>query len=262
MIVIFSLEPRSAVTAYMLSRLNGAKPALFDHEKQYFFDEVTDARTADFDELYQEYREKFGKLDFLEDMKLYDIIKNDIFWALRFKALDNARLIMQALSKIEELGTKSYLSEGSPEAKEMRFRVKRVLSEFNRALRYVRFKRIEALRLSIAKASFENDIVDMVMRGEALRNQPGTTVAVHDEKSVFILINGQPYIARKTKIPLQPERKDFERFWSGLPGSAKNLILKDEMHELKEMPQIALPKSAESAEVPKTEIISLDSFTT
>ena len=260
MIVIFGLEPRSAIVAYMLTRLKSAKAVLFDREKQYYFDEVLDARIADFDQVYLEYRDKIGKLDFIEDRKLYEIMSNDIFWALRFKSLDTHSLTIQVLWLIQDKGMKEYLSESFPESKELRFRVKRVLAEYNRALRFIRFKRIDELKLSIAKASFENDIADMIMRAEASRNSSGTNVAIYDDESAAILINGQPYIGKRQKIPLVPEKKDFERFWTNLPESAKKLITKDEAHSIKDIPEIPAQKMEEQAESQKKEIASLDDF--
>jgi hypothetical protein len=260
MIVIFGLEPRSVVIAYMLARLRGAKPVAFEKGKQYYFDEVVDARSADFDGTYREFREKFGKLDFVEDKKLYDIIGNEIFWGLRFKALDTPTLVMRVLGLIHEKGTKEYLSEGPPEAKEMRFRVKRVLGEYNRAVRFIRFTRFSNLKLSLAKASFENDLVDMVLRAEARRNSPGTTVAIYDDESVAVLLNGQPYLGKRRKIPLAPEKIEFERFWGGLPESGMKLLMKDEKHSINEIPEIPLQKAVEAAAEQKKCIASLDDF--
>lgn len=259
MIVIFGLDPRSAVLAHILSRLRGAKPVLFNRDKQYFFDDVVDARAADFDSAYSEFRERYGKLDFVEDRKLYEIVSNEIFWGLRFKAIDTPSLMMRVISLMHENGTKEYLSESSPEAREMRFRVKRVLSEYNRAIRFVKFSRYSECKLSLARASFENDLVDMVMRAEAGRNPPGTTVAIYDDLSVAILINGQPYLARRQKIPLVPDRKEFERFWGGLPESGKRLLIKDEKHSLREIPEMP-PQKIEEQYGQKKGIASLDDF--
>lgn len=259
MIVIFGLDPRSAVLAHMLSRLHGAKPVLFNRDKQYFFDEVVDARAANFDDVYSEFRERYGKLDFVEDRKLYEIVSNEIFWGLRFKAMDTPSLMMRVISLMHEKGTKEYLSESLPEAREMRFRVKRVLAEYNRAIRFVRFSRYNECKLSLARASFENDLVDMVMRAEAGRNPPGTTVAIYDDLSVAILINGQPYLARRQKIPLAPDRKEFERFWGGLPESGKRLLIKDEEHSLREIPEMP-PQKLEEQHEQKKGIASLDDF--
>ena len=260
MIVIFSLEPRSAVLAFMLSKLKGAKPVLFDREKQYFFDEVADARIANFDEVYREFREKFGKLDFIEDGKLYDIVGNEIFWGLRFKAMDTPSLMMRVLGLMHEKGTKEYLSESLPEAREMRFRVKRVLAEYNRAVRFIRFSRYRDLKLSLARASFENDLADMVLRAEAGRCPPGTTVAISDDSSVVILVNGQPYLGKRQKIPLAPEKKEFERFWSGLPESGKKLLIRDEEHSIREIPEMPAQKAEEQATQQKKGVASLDDF--
>ena len=260
MIVVFGLEPRSAVIAYMLTRLRGAKPALFDREKWYFFDEVIDARKEDFDDTYRDFRERFGKLDFVEDRKLYEIISNEIFWGLRFKAIDTPALMMKVLGLIHEKGTKEYLSENLPEAREMRFRVKRVLAEYNRAVRFIRFTRYGDLKLSLARASFENDLADMVLRAEAGRNPPGTTVAIFDDLSIAILVNGQPYIGKKQKIPLSSEKKEFEHFWGGLPDSGKRLLAKDEEHSIREIPELPSQKAEELEAQQKKGIASLDDF--
>ncbi|MEM4262297.1 MAG: hypothetical protein QW505_03555 [Thermoplasmata archaeon] len=260
MIVVFGLEPRSAVIAYMLTKLRGAKPALFDREKRYYFDEVMDARQMNFDDTYRDFRERFGKLDFVEDRKLYEIISNDIFWGLRFKAIDTPALMMRVLGLMHEKGSKEYLSESLPEAREMRFRVKRVLAEYNRAVRFIRFTRYGNLRLSLARASFENDLVDMVLRAEAGRNPPGTTVAIFDDRSVAILVNGQPYVGKRQRIPLVPEKKEFEHFWGGLPDSGKRLLALDEEHSIKEIPEIPAQKAENLEAQQKKGVASLDDF--
>ena len=261
MIVVFGLEPRSVAIAYMLTRLKGAKAVLFDPEKQYFFDEIEDARRIDYGRIYEEYKEKFGELDFLEDHKLYEVFSADIFWSLRFRARDNVSLLFQVLNHIQTQGLKSYLSESTPETREMRFRVKRVLAEFNRALRFIRFINNPGLNLKIASASFDSDIADMVLRAEAGRSPPGYVIAVYDDKEVVILFNGEPFRARRQKIPLISERKDFKNFWSGLPESGRKVLVKDEEHSLKEMPSIIYPKEEEEKERSK-ESSSLDDFAT
>jgi hypothetical protein len=262
MITVFGLDPRSVVIAYMIAKVKGTKAVLNDPAKKYFFDAVEDARVADYDGTYAQYRERFGVIDFLEDRKLYDVICSDIFWALRFDSLDKATLVLQAIEQIALSGSKEYLSEGTAEAREMRFRVKRVLSEFNRALRYVKFTRYDEQKLSLASASFDNDICDMVMRGEATRCQEGSVVAIYDSGHVRILINGIPHLAKRQKVPLAPERKDFKRFWGGLPESGGSALVKDDVHFLKEIPSMIIPKMTESADkMTASESSTLDDFT-
>jgi hypothetical protein len=261
MIVLFGLEPRSVVVAHMLEKLRGTKAEMFSPERKFFFDQVEDARTVDFEAVYSEYREKHGKIDFLDDMKLYDVMSGEIFWALRFGALDRGPLVLQMLDKMGSEGTKGYLSESGPEAKEMRFRVKRVLAEFNRALRYVKFTKHDEARLSLASATFESDIADMVLRAEAARSPDGYTVAVYGEKTVSMIVNGRPFMARTQKVPLSPERKGFKHFWQGLPETGGELICKDDLHDIKEFPKILLPKGQDTPEkVLDRQTATLDDF--
>jgi len=261
MIVLFGLEPKSVVVAHMLEKLKGMKAAMLDPERKFFFDQVEDARTADYDATYAEYREKFGRIDFLEDPKLYEVMSGDIFWALRFGSLDRSSLVLQMLDKIGADGSKSYLSEATPESREMRFRVRRVLAEFNRALRYIKFTRFDDVKLSLASASFENDIADMVLRAEAARCPGGYSVAINGEKTVAIMINGRPFGAKIQKVPLSPERKGFKLFWGGLPESGGNLIWKDELHDITEFPSILLPKGQDLPEkVLDRQTSTLDDF--
>ena len=262
MITVFGLDPRSVVIAYMIFKIKGTKAVLHDPAKKYFFDAIDDARSADYDEIYAQYRERFGVIDFLEDRKLYDVISSDIFWALRFDSLDKATLVLQVIEQIAASGSKEYLSEGTAEAREMRFRVKRVLSEFNRALRFVKFTHHEELKLSLATASFDGDICDMVLRGEATRCPEGFVVAIYDSGHVHILLNGIPYLAKRQKVSLAPERKDFKRFWGGLPESGGSALTKDETHFLKEIPSMIIPKMTESADrTTASESSTLDDFT-
>jgi hypothetical protein len=262
MITVFGLDPRSLVIAYLISKIKGTKAVLHDPSKKYFFDAIEDARTADYDGTYAQYRERFGVIDFLEDRKLYDVISGDIFWALRFDSLDKATLILQVIEQIASSGSKEYLSEGTAEGREMRFRVRRVLSEFNRALRFVKFTHYDELKLSIASASFDSDICDMVLRGEATRCTEGFVVAIYDGGHVRILLNGIPHIAKRQKVPLAPERKDFKRFWGGLPESGGSALSRDEMHFLKEIPSMIIPKMTESTDkTTASESSTLDDFT-
>lgn len=260
MIVVFGLEPRSAVIAFMLTRLESAKAVLFDPEKQYYFDEIEDARASNFNKIYEEYREKFGKLDFLEEQKLYNVMSTEIFWSLRFKARDNASLLLQVLDQIHIQGSKGYFAETTLEAREMRFRVKRVLGEFNRALRFVRFENHSEVNLKIANASFESDIVDMVLRAEVTRSPTGYIAAIYDEREIEVMLNGETFKAKRQRIPLIPERKDFKNFWRGLPETGRKILVKDEVHSLKEMPEIIFPKDDEREEANDREISSLDDF--
>lgn len=247
MIALFSLEPRSLVVAFMLTRLRGAKAMRHIPGRRFFFDDVVDASTADYDRIYSEYREQFGKMDFLEDLKLWDVISGELFWAMRYTSRDSDNLAIHVLGQIASSGSKGYLSESTPESDEMRSRVKKVLAEFNRAIRFVKFRRFERPALSMAAATFRNDIADMVLRAEAIR-VPGNIVAIEQGKIVRILHNGEPYIVRHHRVPLTPERRDFQRFWEGFPQTAKSFLERDEIHALKEMPKIVLPKTGEQPE--------------
>jgi hypothetical protein len=261
MIVLFGLEPKSVVVAHMLEKLRGTKAVMLDPERKFFFEQVEDARSADYDKIYEEYRSKHGKIDFLEDGKLYEVVSGDIFWALRFGSLDRSSLVLQMLDKIEAMGSKSYLSEETPESREMRFRVRRVLAEFNRAVRYIKFTRFDEVKLSLGSASFENDIADMVLRAEATRCPDGYTIAVHAEKATNIMVHGTSYLARTQKIPLSPERRGFKHFWGGLPESGGDLIWKDDMHNIAEFPRMPLPKGQEMPEkVLDRQTATLDDF--
>lgn len=262
MIILFGLEPKSAVVAFMVEKLKGTKASMRDPERKFFFDEVQEAERTDFGETYEEYIEKFGKIDFLEDPKLYEIVSGEIFWALRFGAIDRGTLVLKMIGKIQSVGSKAYLSEETPEAREMRFRVRRVLAEFNRALKYIKFTRFDDVKLSLAGASFENDIADMVLRAEISRCPDGYVAAISGDKTVSLLVNGTPYLGRAQKLPLSPERKGFKRFWGGLPESGGNLIWKDEQHAIREFPKLLLPKEKGAPEkVLGRQISTLDDFT-
>jgi len=261
MIILFGLEPKSVVVAHMLEKLRGMKAVMLDPERKFFFDQVEDARAADYDKVYEEYRAKYGRIDFLEDGKLYEVVSGDMFWALRFGSHDRSALVLQMIDKIEAVGSKTYLSEGTPEAREMRFRVRRVLAEFNRARKYIKFTRSDDVKLSMASASFENDVADMVLRMEAARCPDGYTVAICGEKMTNIMINGTPYLARTLKIPLSQERRGFKHFWGGLPESGGNLIWKDDLHSIAEFPMMLLPKGQDMPEkVLDRQISTLDDF--
>lgn len=260
MIAIFSLEPRSLVMAYLLNRTRGAKPVQFDPSRKYFFDDVVDTRKSRWDEIYSEFRDRYGQIDFLEDSKLYEVISKEIFWALRTRARDRAALALEVMHQIEQNGSKSYLSEATPEAKEMRYRIKRVLGEFNRALQYIRFVRSERPPLSISKASFDSDIADMVLRAEAQRH-PGNTVAIYDEDWVRILAGGIPYFAKRKKVPVSQDRRNFSQFWTNLLESGSQLLTVDEVHLVQEIPPIVFPSVSDSRSTePIKEMSRLDDF--
>lgn len=212
MIVLFTPSPQSIIKAFMASRVYKAKPIVADDKKQFYFDDTMSADSLDYDSLYSKYKEVFGGLDFLEDDRLSEILEDEIFWASRYNSPDRFQLIFTVLSQIESEGTKKYLAQESPEAKEMKDRIRRVTGEFRRAKAYMSFSQDPKHRIAIAKGSLEHNIVDLVLRHFAKRN-PGYSIAIIDDDVVHILYNDEILIDSRKKFPEKFSRKDFGRYW-------------------------------------------------
>ncbi|MBU1159358.1 MAG: DUF4130 domain-containing protein [Candidatus Thermoplasmatota archaeon] len=213
MLVLFRQSPRSVITAHLASRVHNAKPVLDDSRKQFFFEETLDADTIDYDGIYTEFKEKFGGMDFLEDVKLYEIIEDEIFWATRFNTPDRYFLIFNILSQIESSGTRAYLSQSSPEAKEMKDRIRRVSGEFRRARGVISFEEDEKAKTLIGRGSFEHEITDLVLRYQAMR-RPGYKIAIVGKEDVHILVHDDIVIDSRNRFPEKQTRKDARRYWT------------------------------------------------
>ncbi|MEM0343886.1 MAG: DUF4130 domain-containing protein [Thermoplasmata archaeon] len=212
MLVLFKPVPQSMLKAFIASRVLGARPIEDSPGKRFFFDEHVNADALDYDEMYAKYKEKHGGLDFLEDPKLWEIMEDEMFWASRFKSLDRFQLIFTVLAQIERAGTKHYLAQNTPEAKEMKDRVRRVTAEFRRARQFLAFTRDEANKAVIARASFEHNIIDLVLRHYA-RRFPGYSIVILDDEHAHILYKDEVLVDERKKFPQRIGRKDAARYW-------------------------------------------------
>ena len=213
MLVLFGRTPRSIITAFLVSRVTGAKPTLREAGRQFYFDETVDADAADYDAQYRQFRDRFGGLDFLEDEKLYEIVEDEVFWASRYDSPDRFNLIFTVLGQIEREGTRGYLAQGSPESKEMKDRIRRVVGEFRRARGAIAFQEDERNKALVGRASFEHDIADLVLRHFA-KKRPGRSIAVIGEEDVHILYNNEVLIDSRRRFPEKLSRKDSGRYWT------------------------------------------------
>lgn len=235
LLVIFRQSPRSLVKAFIASRVYKGKPVEEDPSKKYFFDESVDADTLDYDSLYGQYKETYGGLDFLEDEKLWSIVEDEMFWASRFNSLDRFQLIFTVLGQIERRGTKYYLAQESPEAKEMKDRVRRVTGEFRRAKQFIAFTEDVTNKALIGKGSFEHRIVDLVLRHYAKRN-PGYSIVILDAEDAHICYKDEILIEPRKKFPEKPGRKDSARYWMLLTDPKHLESKKDREYQVGELP--------------------------
>jgi hypothetical protein len=212
MLVLFDPSPQSIIRAFLASRVHAAKPMENPRGQRFFFEETVEAEGLDYDSLYSEYRERFGGLDFLEDQKLNEILEDEIFWASRFNARDRIQLIFRVLELIEREGTKAYLSQAAPEAKEMKDRIRRVTGEFRRAKEFLRFSEDAENKVLVGKGSFEHRITDLVLRHFAKRT-PGYAVAVLDDEHAHICLNNEILKDARGRFPEKKGRKDAKRYW-------------------------------------------------
>jgi hypothetical protein len=212
MLVLFKPSPKSIVKAFIASRVYRGKPIEEEENKKFYFEESVNAESLDYDSLYSRYKEEFGGLDFLEDQKLWEILEDEIFWASRFNSVDRFQLVVTVLAQIERTGTKAYLAQQSPEAKEMKDRVRRVTGEFRRAKQYIAFAEDAQNKVMIGKASFEHRIIDLVLRHHAKRH-PGYSVVILDEEHAHICFKDEILIDSRKKFPERPGRKDAARYW-------------------------------------------------
>lgn len=221
MLVLFSPSPQSMIRAFLASKVHNAKPMEHTRGQKFFFEEIMDADALDYDATYSEYRERFGGLDFLEDPKLNEILEDEIFWASRFNARDRLQLVFGVLDLIEREGTKAYLSQAAPEAKEMKDRIRRVTAEFRRAKGFLAFSEDSANEVLVGRGSFEHRIVDLVLRHFAKR-KPGYSVVVLDDEHAHICLNDQILKDSRSRFPEKKGRKDAKRYWL-LLSDLKNL---------------------------------------
>ena len=212
MLVLFRPSPQSIVKAFMAGRVHKAKPIEDGDSRQFFFEESVDAESLDYDSVYSQYKEQFGGLDFLEDDKLWEILEDEIFWASRYNSPDRLQLIFTVLGQIEKAGTKPYLAQQSPEAKEMKDRVRRVTGEFRRAKQFMAFSKDEANKAMVGKGSFENKIMDLVLRHFAKR-YPGYSIVILDDAHAHVLYEDAILIDSRKKFPEKPGRRDSSRYW-------------------------------------------------
>lgn len=212
MLVLFRPSPRSIVKAFMASRVYRAKPVEHSESKRFYFEDYVDSDSLDYDSLYSQYKEEFGGLDFLEDERLWEIIEDEIFWASRFNLPDRFQLTFTVLSQIEKGGTKPYLAQASPEAKEMKDRVRRVTGEFRRAKQYLSFVEDDGNKVLIGKASFEHRIVDLVLRHFA-KKRPGYSIAILDDEHAHICYKDEILVDQRKKFPERPGKREASRYW-------------------------------------------------
>lgn len=212
MLVLFKPSPKAIIKAYVAGRVYKAKPVEQTDRRKFYFEDVVDSDSLDYDALYSRYKEEYGGLDFLEDDKLWEILEDEIFWASRFNSPDRFQLIFTVLSQIEKSGTKAYLAQLSPEAKEMKDRVRRVTGEFRRAKQYLSFVEDVQNKAVIGRGSFEHRIADLVLRHYAKR-YPGFSIAILDEEHAHICYKDEILIEPRKKFPEKPGRRDSSRYW-------------------------------------------------
>lgn len=260
MLVLFRPSPQSIIKAFLVSRLRSARPLEASSERRFYFEETLDPDELDYDSLYSEYRERFGGLDFLEDEKLYEILEDEMFWASRSKYHDRFQLVFEVLGQIEKAGTKQYLAQKTPEAKEMKDRVRRVTGELRRAKKALAFSEDAKNEAVIGRASFEHNIVDLVLRHFAKR-YPGKTVVVLDKEHAHILHDEHVLIDERARFPDRPGRKDARRYWMLMADPKRTESKKDPLYDATPLPRNYWKWVAEGAEedrtAPKT---TLDDF--
>jgi hypothetical protein len=236
MLVLFKPSPQSILKAFMAGRIHKAKPVEDTDSKQFFFEDSVDAESLDYDSVYSQYKEQFGGLDFLEDDKLWEILEDEIFWASRYNSLDRFQLIFTVLGQIEKGGTKPYLAQQSSEAKEMKDRVRRVTGEFRRAKQFLAFAKDEPNKAMIGKGSFENKIVDLVLRHYS-RRYPGHSIVLLDDEHAHILYKDEILIDSRKRFPERPGRKDTSRYWMLLTDMRHMESKKDRTYASEALPR-------------------------
>lgn len=260
MLVLFSASPKSIITAYLASRMHHAKPIEKARNQKFFFEETLDADSLDYNDLYATHRNAHGGLDFLENPKLYEILEDEIFWASRFNSRDRFQLIFDVLRLIETKGTKAYLSQEGPEAKEMKDRVRRVTAEFRRAKDFMSFKEDTENKAIVARGTFEHRILDLVLRHFA-RRKPGYTVAILDDEHAHLCKDDEILIEDVGRFPRRSGRKDARRYWLLLSDVRYTNSRKDPDYDIGELPENYWKwVSEDTGEIATTGSKTLDDF--
>jgi hypothetical protein len=259
-LILFKPSPQSIVKAFMASRVHKAKPIEDTEDRRFYFEEVMDASSMDYDSIYEQYKELFGGLDFLEDARLWEIMEDEIFWASRYSSRDRVQLIFDVLSQIETNGTKMYLGHQSPETREMKDRVRRVTAEFRRAKQFLVFTADEENKAMVAKGSLEHRIMDLVLRHFAKR-YPGYSIVVLDDEHAHILYNDEVLLDERKRFPERRGRRDASRYWTLLTDPKHIDDKKDGSYFLSELPRNYWKWVSEGAQVSgATPATTLDSF--
>jgi hypothetical protein len=259
-LILFRPSPQSIVKAFMAGRVHRAKPIEDTEDRKFYFEDVMDASSIDYDSVYEQYKELFGGLDFLEDTRLWEIMEDEIFWASRYSSRDRVQLIFGVLSQIERNGTKTYLGQQSPETREMKDRVRRVTGEFRRAKQFLVFAGDEENKAMVAKGSLEHRIMDLVLRHFA-RRYPGYSIVVLDDEHAHILYRDELLLDERRRFPERPGRRDASRYWM-LLTDPKNLDdRKDKSYYLSELPRNYWKWVSEGAQASgAAPAVTLDSF--
>lgn len=248
MLVLFRPSPQSIIRAFIASRVHRAKPVEDPDGRRFYFEEHLDADALDYDSIYSQHKEAFGGLDFLEDEKLSEILEDEIFWASRFNLPDRFQLIFSVLSQIEKTGTRAYLDQKSPEAKEMKDRVRRVTGEFRRAKQFITFAEDAANKAMIGRGSFEHLIADLVLRHFAKR-YPGHAIVVLDDAHAHICLRDEILVDSRKRFPEKPGRKDAARYWTLLSDLRNLEARKDKTYSAGPLPRNYWKWVSEGAQV-------------
>lgn len=180
--------------------------------------------------LKKRYKRQFGNLTWLDSHQSRSIASG-AYYALRFKAPDNAALVLKVMIQALEKGPDYVLSRVSSEARTMFNRSRRVCMELHRAYGFIRLNPMyfEGREIMVARAVLEHNIHDLVVRYFVCR-QENTPIYIIDNDFAYFLSDGQLAASHVNDLPFTLPPDLFQEYWNAYYDSQfiegrKNLAL-------------------------------------
>lgn len=175
---------------------------------------MVNCKNLKLEHLKTRYEREFGTLTWLDSHKSRSLASG-AYYALRFKAPDNAALVLRVMIQALEKGPDFVLSRVSSEARTMFNRSRRVCMELHRAYGFIRLNPVhfEGREIMAARAEFEHNIHDLVLR-YFVRRQENTPVYIIDKDSAYFLLKGQPVVSHVNDLPFPLPTDLFQEYWN------------------------------------------------
>lgn len=192
--------------------------------------ETVNCKNLNLESVKKRYESQYGSLNWLDSHKSRSIASG-AYYALRFKAPDNAALILKVMIQALEKGPDFVLSRVSNEARTMFSRSRRVCMELHRAYGFIRLNPVNfnGREILVANAGFEHNIHDLVLR-YFRRRQENIPIYIVDKDFAYFLSKEKTYVTHVNDLPFNLPQDHFQEYWNAYYDSQfiegrKNLAL-------------------------------------